>query len=708
LTTDYNDLFVTADPMSYIAYRSIGYRTLSAWQGAGYDPHSVSEMPHFRSPYLHVDSTFATWLNGHATPVTGVTTDFDGQTRNASTPDIGADEFTGFTPTMRRVPSQYATIQSAINASVHGDTVLVSDGTYYENINFKGKRIVVASTYASTGDTSHISNTIIDGSHATNPDSGSVVYFISGEDTNSVLCGFTVRGGSGTRLLAYNSVEGGGVLCMSGARLVQNMITGNNISGANIYGGGVAAEEGQMLIMEQNVVNGNRLNGGWAVGAGVGVYGMEGIIRGNIISDNTATSQGAGSASHGGGLWCEAGNFVVDDNLIARNKALAPNATQNPSYGGGFVAVNGNMDICNNRIVGNVIQSSGSMRAYGGGISLLAVSTSELGEMVVSGNYIASNTVIGGSSGALLSSGGGISSIDQRPWVNNNIIVKNSAPYGGGFGAIKYYTAGSSGDGPVVVKRGGDRTGTERAKRTPVQTRLLLDAPVLINNTIAYNRATVNGGAIASVGSWTPKVINTIAWGDTGMQEVYGGGVRVLFSNIQGGWPSDSGNIDVDPLFVDTTYRLSDYSSCIGAGRDSVLIGGVLYRVPSLCFYGSPRPNPAGSHPDIGACENPRAIPLTGVDDQPSSVPTAFALQQNYPNPFNPSTSISYQLPVAGQATLKVFDVLGREVATLVNEVKQPGTYSVQWNAPGMASGVYFYRLVAGEFQSIKKMIVLK
>jgi len=95
-----------------------------------------------------------------------------------------------------------------------------------------------------------------------------------------------------------------------------------------------------------------------------------------------------------------------------------------------------------------------------------------------------------------------------------------------------------------------------------------------------------------------------------------------------------------------------------------------------------------------------------------------FSLSQNYPNPFNPKTVISYQLPVNGNVTLKVYDILGNEVATLVNEEKQPGVYEVEFNASslsgsvsakgGYASGVYFYQLKAGEFTSIKKMILLR
>jgi hypothetical protein len=98
-----------------------------------------------------------------------------------------------------------------------------------------------------------------------------------------------------------------------------------------------------------------------------------------------------------------------------------------------------------------------------------------------------------------------------------------------------------------------------------------------------------------------------------------------------------------------------------------------------------------------------------------ASIPKAFELSQNYPNPFNPATNFEFRLP-AGQAgiancastTLKVFDVLGREVATLVDEIKQAGEYKVTWDAAKMASGIYFYRLQAGAFVETKKMMLIK
>lgn len=86
----------------------------------------------------------------------------------------------------------------------------------------------------------------------------------------------------------------------------------------------------------------------------------------------------------------------------------------------------------------------------------------------------------------------------------------------------------------------------------------------------------------------------------------------------------------------------------------------------------------------------------------------AFTLDQNFPNPFNPNTLIKYSIPKSSQVSLKIFNTLGQEMETLVNEEKQVGTYEVNWNASNLQSGVYFYRLQAGSFIETKKMILLK
>jgi len=96
------------------------------------------------------------------------------------------------------------------------------------------------------------------------------------------------------------------------------------------------------------------------------------------------------------------------------------------------------------------------------------------------------------------------------------------------------------------------------------------------------------------------------------------------------------------------------------------------------------------------------------VNDGKTGVPAKFTLNQNYPNPFNPSTQITYSIPRAGDVKLTVYNVLGEEVATLVNEYKNAGSYTVNFHATNLASGVYFYGIKAGSFSDVKKMVLMK
>ncbi|MBI5020827.1 MAG: T9SS type A sorting domain-containing protein [Ignavibacteriales bacterium] len=89
-------------------------------------------------------------------------------------------------------------------------------------------------------------------------------------------------------------------------------------------------------------------------------------------------------------------------------------------------------------------------------------------------------------------------------------------------------------------------------------------------------------------------------------------------------------------------------------------------------------------------------------------LPAKYSLEQNYPNPFNPSTTVQFSIVNTQLTVLKVYDVLGKEVVTLINEVKPPGAYTVRWDAVGYPSGVYYYRLQAGNFIETKKLILMK
>jgi hypothetical protein len=99
---------------------------------------------------------------------------------------------------------------------------------------------------------------------------------------------------------------------------------------------------------------------------------------------------------------------------------------------------------------------------------------------------------------------------------------------------------------------------------------------------------------------------------------------------------------------------------------------------------------------------------ITAVETESPVIPAAFELRQNYPNPFNPTTNIQLTIVNSRLTIVKIYDILGREVATLVNEVKQPGVYTVRFDGTGLSSGVYICRLTAGPDVAYRRMLLLR
>lgn len=99
---------------------------------------------------------------------------------------------------------------------------------------------------------------------------------------------------------------------------------------------------------------------------------------------------------------------------------------------------------------------------------------------------------------------------------------------------------------------------------------------------------------------------------------------------------------------------------------------------------------------------------ITDVENQDETIPTEFSLKQNFPNPFNPATKINFSIPKSGNVSLKIYDLLGREVAELINTEMQPGNYSYDFNAGQLSSGMYFSKIEAGQFSQMRKMMLLK
>ena len=156
-----------------------------------------------------------------------------------------------------------------------------------------------------------------------------------------------------------------------------------------------------------------------------------------------------------------------------------------------------------------------------------------------------------------------------------------------------------------------------------------------------------------------------------------------------------------------TVSPLSDTARHVD-GRDGSDILNFIAAVPGSVDDGSTITTPGFADVTYVNIETVNLSVVSGINESDTKQPVSFSLSQNYPNPFNPVTIIKYQIPELGLITLKVYDVLGSEIATLVNEEQPIGNYTVEFDATELSSGIYFYRIQAGSFVETKKMMLLK
>jgi hypothetical protein len=485
------------------------------------------------------------------------------------------------------VPGDHSTIQAAINAAADGDQIVVSPGTYVENINFGGKNIILRSTDPT--DPSVVAITIIDGN-----DAGSVVTFSGTEGTTCVLSGLTIRNGHFTdgggiegnatlatiqyNTIAYNSVQaeyanGGGIHRCNGTIHHNNIYGNSTVSMAPTGGGGLSGCSG---TIENNVIWLNSSNRN-----GAGLFACSGIIQNNTIEVNSA-------ADYGGAMYgC---NGTIRNNLIVNNTATfggafhscAGTIEHNTSRGNSAPSAGGGFYECDATIQNNVITANSS--THGGALSgcdgivqnnfvyanrVEDYSFSEGGGLYNCNGTIQSNTIYANLNTGEWGLGGGLSNC----WgiIRNNIIAENSA-------------TGTRGKG------GG-----------------LFDCGLEIeNNTVCGNYATYWGGGIYHCDHGYVK--NCILWNNsatTGSQ-IYDSLVPT-YSCIQEWSGGGTGNISLEPLFVNPSIgdlHLQDSSPCIDAGD------------PAPEFNDACRPPGKGTaRNDMGAyggpynCSEPPAIP---------------------------------------------------------------------------------------------------
>ncbi len=606
------------------------------------------------------------------------------------------------------VPDDQPTIQAGIDAADNGDIVMVDEGTYYENINFKGKAITVASHFLIDGDTSHISNTIIDGSQPATRDSASVVYFISGEDTTTIITGFTIQGGAGTPSSWGDGISGGGIFCaQSGPKIEYNYIINNHCEGGGdfVCGGGIFSD-----------ISSDRIT----------------IVRNNLVSGNTCTSnQSATLAVTGGGI-CAVNDAIITDNTIINNSIY--HGANGQAVGGGLECSFNKSIIINNIIKGNIAENTGlAKHPWGGGIY---GEDSQEGTLI-SGNLIENNTVTGSTT-----AGGGIGlwSNDGIITIDKNIIKSNEARKGGGIALgvnsevkitnniIQGNDAGARAGGIHIAHGSSDRNngirsygmelderdGTKKSRTT---------IPVIANNTIIENTTAGEGGGIAFIIPYESFLaFNNIIYNNTavsGGNEIYLSSTAhaYLYNNDlntddiggSGSWEGD-GNIFADPEFVDPDngdFHLLTSSPCICQAIDSLELMETTYYCPVFDIDNNQRPAPqTGNHrfPDIGAFEE-QTIECTYQGYEESA--NFLSKLEVYPNPCSGTACLRYQISDTRYMIIDLFSISGQKIKRLMNEEKLSGTYEFEIDVSDLPAGVYFCTLKTDGGVETVKMIKL-
>jgi hypothetical protein len=281
------------------------------------------------------------------------------------------------------VPTNYSSIQLAINASVDGDTIVILQGTYFENINLKGKKILLTSLFYLSNDTTYISSTIINGSQPVQPDTGSCVLMISGEDSTTILQGFTITGGTGTKWLDEHGAgtyrEGGGILIQYSSPVIRhNSIIYNvatNTSGANgAGGGGLRIGDCNPQILN-NIIALNQAR----YGPGIVLNYTGCRIKNNLICYNSGGQDYLGGAA----VWANSNPLTPTSKIIENNTIYSNHAVAGT---GGILSWGTSVIVTNNILWNNTSPNNSQIYPFGGGTATVNYSD-------VQGGYAGSGNI---------------------------------------------------------------------------------------------------------------------------------------------------------------------------------------------------------------------------------------------------------------------------------------------------------------------------
>ncbi len=727
--------------------------------------------------------------------------------------------FSFLSATTINIPSDYTTIQEGIDASVDGDTVLIAQGTYYENLILEKEIVLTSHAINDNLDSEWINNgnineTIISGAQEpTNPNYGSCLIIRDG-NIQPVIIGLTFQDGIGTAMVENDTCElvvqrperSGGAILMYKAyptimynRFIDNGSSAQADNGndplAVTNGGAIShydtgdvefdedrnnarsnRHSSRDIPEELNIQNNYFENNSSGDGKNFYSRGYEGSIdvsysifddidcvsnsvndfvlksreneaeyiqndiSGNCIDGNSfyvsmeGNNDNPGTESDPFKTIGHALSFVKDDSTITTtiyvgNGVFSPSTTgeQFPIILPDYVHLIGtsretsildaeadsdkesrvikiveeceNIKVANFTITGGNAESAGCIG--GGGILVTHPDLEYVYDGPVSPvNAVFENLIVTDNFAA---AGGGISIWRvSGPTLSNLIIQENtSEKYGGGlmiFTAVasvtdvtvsgnNCYTDDSFGGGIIINNSEVTLTNVSVTDNTASfggGMSVGNSDVTLTHVTISGNTATTSGGGFLSTPFSNNTLTNSIIWNNS-PESIYAFATTTIsYSDIQGGWGGE-GNIDADPLFCNpdsSDFTLAENSPCVGTGESGVNMGA----------FG------------VG-CE--------ALSTDKDVIPLKYLLHQNYPNPFNPVTTLRYDLPEDALVNITIYDMMGRQISTLVSSLQSTGYKSIQWNGTNdagqpVSAGLYMYTIQTGDFKQTKKMVLLK